>query len=86
LTTFFWFFLLYLGLGVVMTAVLFWWAVRNDQFGDQKRARYLPLVGIEPEEAEKRQKWPKEIVVTVIVASIGMAMLLAFVLVIAVTE
>lgn len=30
-------------LGFAITVSLFWWAVKNGQFKDQQRARFLPL-------------------------------------------
>lgn len=36
-------------LGFAITVSLFWWAVKNGQFKDQQRARFLPL----EEEGEK---------------------------------
>ncbi|MHC5038473.1 MAG: hypothetical protein ACYTHM_14265 [Planctomycetota bacterium] len=42
------FFLLYLCLGICVSAALFWWAVKNGQFTGQRRAAYFPLEGEEP--------------------------------------
>jgi cbb3-type cytochrome oxidase maturation protein len=39
--------------GVVVFSLAFLWAVRNRQFGDQERARYLPLEGLEPQDQEE---------------------------------
>ena len=39
------FFMLYLLAGICVCALVFCWAVKNGQFMDQQRARYLPLVG-----------------------------------------
>jgi nitrogen fixation-related uncharacterized protein len=30
-------------IGISISAVVFAWALKNDQFSDQKRARFLPL-------------------------------------------
>ncbi len=43
------FFIAYMVLGFAITVSLFWWAVKNGQFKDQQRARFLPL----EEEGEK---------------------------------
>jgi len=43
--TFYLFFLIYLGAGILICGALFYWAVSNGQFKDQDRARYFPLAG-----------------------------------------
>jgi cbb3-type cytochrome oxidase maturation protein len=45
--------LYYLGTGTLMAVLTLWWALRARQFDDQDRARYLPLVGMEPGELER---------------------------------
>jgi len=30
-------------IGITISAVVFMWALKNNQFSDQKRARFLPL-------------------------------------------
>ena len=54
------FYLLYLGAGITICGVLFFWAVRNGQFQDQKRARHLPLYGepVLPRDASSA-RWPR---------------------------
>jgi cbb3-type cytochrome oxidase maturation protein len=37
------FFLIYLAFGFTITLCIFLWAVKNGQFRDQERARYIPL-------------------------------------------
>ena len=37
------FFIVYLIVGFAVTLWAFWWALRNGQFKDQQRARFLPL-------------------------------------------
>ncbi len=37
------YFIAYIGIGFGLTLVVFSWAVRNGQFQDQRRARFLPL-------------------------------------------
>ena len=37
------FFLAYMGIGLTITFVVFFWALNNGQFTDQQRARYLPI-------------------------------------------
>ena len=38
------YFMLYLFGGVLISGVVFLWALKNGQFKDQQRARFLPLV------------------------------------------
>ena len=78
-------FLFYMAAGLLITGALFWWAVVKGQFTQQNRARYLALEGIEPIPKTDLEKtaWPKEIVITVIVAFSGLALLVTFALVIA---
>lgn len=47
------FFVLYIVTGFIISLCLFFWALKNNQFRDQQRARFLPLLG-EREETEKR--------------------------------
>ena len=37
------YFLSYMGIGIIVTVIVFVWALRNRQFSDQQRARFLPL-------------------------------------------
>jgi cbb3-type cytochrome oxidase maturation protein len=37
------FFIVYLIAGFAVTLWAFWWAIKNGQFKDQQRARFLPL-------------------------------------------
>ena len=39
------YFIAYIGIGVVLSLLVFYWAFRSGQFSDQQRARYLPLRG-----------------------------------------
>jgi cbb3-type cytochrome oxidase maturation protein len=45
---------LYAIIGIVLFSLLFVWAVRAGQFGDQQRARHLPLEHLQGELPEKR--------------------------------
>ena len=40
------YFIAYITIGLVLAVTVFFWALRNGQFQDQQRARFLPL---EPE-------------------------------------
>ena len=37
------YFLSYMGIGITVTAIIFLWALKNRQFSEQQRARFLPL-------------------------------------------
>ena len=37
------YFITYMALGFAISLVVFFWALKNGQFKDQKRARFLPL-------------------------------------------
>jgi cbb3-type cytochrome oxidase maturation protein len=39
------YFMAYMTAGFAISVVVFFWALRNGQFSDQQRARYLPLDG-----------------------------------------
>ena len=37
------YFIAYIVIGFAITVPVFWWALKNNQFKDQGRARFLPL-------------------------------------------
>jgi len=37
------YFIAYIGIGLALSLVVFYWAFKTGQFGDQQRARFLPL-------------------------------------------
>ncbi|MCF8028769.1 MAG: cbb3-type cytochrome oxidase assembly protein CcoS [Desulfobacteraceae bacterium] len=37
------YFIAYMGIGITLAVVVFIWALKNGQFNDQQRARFLPL-------------------------------------------
>jgi cbb3-type cytochrome oxidase maturation protein len=37
------YFIAYIGIGLTISLVVFFWAVKSGQFKEQQRARYLPL-------------------------------------------
>jgi cbb3-type cytochrome oxidase maturation protein len=37
------YFIAYIGIGLVLSLPVFFWALKSGQFQDQQRARYLPL-------------------------------------------
>ena len=46
------YFVLYMITGFIICLCFFFWALKNGQFRDQQRARFLPLLG-EQEEPEQ---------------------------------
>ncbi len=44
------FWLIFLGTGLLMAALTVVWGIRNHQFEDQDRARYLPLADLTAED------------------------------------
>ena len=84
--TYYLFFLIYLGAGILICGALFYWAVMNGQFKDQDRARYFPLSGAAPKAGDaSTAKWPRSLVITVavllvaLVAQIVIALVLSLV-------
>ncbi|MBI5062845.1 MAG: cbb3-type cytochrome oxidase assembly protein CcoS [Desulfatitalea sp.] len=50
------YFIAYITIGLVITLILFFWALKNGQFQDQQRARFLPLrdeVGVPPAQVSR---------------------------------
>ena len=43
------YFIAYITIGLTISLVVFFWAVKSDQFRDQERARFLPLRGVTDE-------------------------------------
>jgi cbb3-type cytochrome oxidase maturation protein len=39
------YFIAYMTAGLLVSILVFWWALKNGQFKDQQRARFLPLYG-----------------------------------------
>ena len=37
------YFIAYIGIGIILSLVVFYWAFRTGQFSEQQRARFLPL-------------------------------------------
>jgi nitrogen fixation-related uncharacterized protein len=78
------YFIAYMVSGLVLSVLVLLWALRNRQFRDQHRARYLPLVG----EAEARpvaisRTYRIQAYILIVLAGLGvlaMAVTLAFAL------
>ena len=68
------YFVAYIVIGIVISLLVFLWAVKNGQFHDQRRARYLPLrdgPDQGPTKASKFSRW--EIYGLFILAGAGLA-------------
>lgn len=67
------YFIAYMGVGLVLSLAVFFWALNNGQFSDQQRARYLPLEneGVHPVTASR---WGKiEVAALIFMAGAGLA-------------
>ena len=67
------YFLTYMLSGFAISLVVLWWALKNGQFKDQKRARFLPLeegLGSEPVKVSKIGKI--EAYALIVFASLGL--------------
>lgn len=54
------YFVAYISIGLTISLVVFFWAVKNGQFRDQDRARFLPLRDVSddgPVKATRFQRW-----------------------------
>lgn len=68
------YFVSYIFIGLVIGLAFFFWAVRNDQFRDQQRARFLPLVDTgEIKEAERSRMGRIETIALACLAIGGLA-------------
>ncbi|MGD9006798.1 MAG: cbb3-type cytochrome oxidase assembly protein CcoS [Desulfobacteraceae bacterium] len=69
------YFIAYIGIGLTISLVVFFWAVKSGQFNDQQRARYLPLrdePDAGPAEASRFSRW--EIYGLFVLALAGLSM------------
>jgi len=67
------YFLAYMVSGFVISLVVLSWALRNGQFQDQKRARFLPLEeGLETEPAKVSRIGKIEAYALIVLASLGL--------------
>jgi cbb3-type cytochrome oxidase maturation protein len=53
------YFIAYIAIGLVITLVVFFWALRNGQFQDQQRARFLPLEMEREKNGAKVSRWKR---------------------------
>jgi len=84
--TFYLFFLIYVGAGILICGVLFYWAVSNGQFKDQDRARYFPLAGEAPQPKDgSGAKWPLSMTISLVVILGALASQIVIVLVMSLT-
>ncbi len=68
------YFLSYMSLGLLMAFLAFFWALKNDQFSDQQRARFLPLEAedfVTKPRSSRMSRW--EIYMLVFLACAGLA-------------
>lgn len=68
------YFIAYIGIGLTLSLLVFFWAVRTGQFTDQQRARFLPLRdddGKPPAKPTRMQRW--EIYGLFILATAGLS-------------
>ncbi len=67
------YFLTYMLSGFVISLVVLWWALKNGQFKDQKRARFLPLEeGLETEPVKLSKIGKVEAYALIVFASLGL--------------
>jgi cbb3-type cytochrome oxidase maturation protein len=67
------YFLTYMLSGLVISLVVLWWALKNGQFEDQKRARFLPLEeGLETEPIKVSKIGKIQAYTLIVVASLGL--------------
>jgi cbb3-type cytochrome oxidase maturation protein len=68
------YFITYIAVGLAIALVVFFWALRNGQFRDQERARYLPLQGdAEPAPAPVSRFSRIEVYGLFLLAAVGLA-------------
>ena len=68
------YFITYMAVGFVISLVVFFWALKNGQFKDQKRARFLPLEDeLEPSAAKASTFKRYEIYALLFLAIAGLA-------------
>jgi cbb3-type cytochrome oxidase maturation protein len=67
------YFLAYMVSGFVISLVVLFWALRNGQFKDQQRARFLPLEeGLESEPVKVSKIGKIEAYALIVLASLGL--------------
>ena len=68
------YFITYMVVGLVISLLAFFWALKNGQFKDQKRARFLPLADEQEPPATKVAKIkPYEIYTLIFLVLAGLA-------------
>jgi cbb3-type cytochrome oxidase maturation protein len=67
------YFLTYMLSGFAISLAVLWWALKNGQFKDQKRARFLPLEeGLEAEPVKVSKIGKIEAYALIVFASLGL--------------
>jgi len=68
------YFITYMAVGFAISLLAFFWALKNGQFKDQKRARFLPLEDEQEPPVKKVSKIkPYEIYTLILLALAGLA-------------
>lgn len=67
------YFIAYITIGLVIALIVFFWALRNGQFQDQQRARFLPLEKEGEMSGAKASRWKRyEIYLLFFLAAAGL--------------
>ena len=67
-----------IAVGIGISIMVFLWALKNGQFADQARARYLPLVEDVPlPPAEVSRRLPVEVYALIIIITLGILSILS---------
>ena len=67
-----------IAVGIGISIMVFLWALKNGQFADQARARYLPLVEDVPlPPAEVSKRLPVEVYALIIIITLGILSILS---------
>jgi cbb3-type cytochrome oxidase maturation protein len=70
------YFIAYIGIGLTISLLVFFWAVKSGQFNDQQRARYLPLrdePDRRPAAASRFSRWETYGLFTLALAGLSMS-------------
>jgi cbb3-type cytochrome oxidase maturation protein len=70
------YFIAYIAIGLTISLVVFFWAVKNGQFKEQQRARYLPLRDASedgPVKSTRLQRWEIYGLFTLALAGLSMS-------------
>ena len=65
------YFITYISIGLVISIVVFIWAIKNGQFKDQQRARFLPLEDDSDRSAAKTTRISRYEIYALFILAIG---------------